>query len=147
MTERKDFVYRDSCFAYDTVQAKQLDYCNAYVRKLVRNGRVVAYELVSYCTPVCVVSFANDNPVLECSANCTCSNTTRNHVGRFLKEYAPMFNYYDAKRCADYITKSGTGSYRLKTCVMNSDKEPKAGNYIMITPYLLEPIKPFPVCY
>lgn len=51
-------------------------------------------HLISYTTLVCTID--NDG-YLTCTG--TYSNTTRKHIGSFLKEYAPNVNYYDAKKC------------------------------------------------
>lgn len=51
-------------------------------------------HLVSYTTLVC--SIDNDG-WLTCTG--TYSQTTRKHIGAFIKEYAPMLNYYNAKHC------------------------------------------------
>ena len=51
-------------------------------------------HLISYTTLVCSIS---PEGFLSCSG--TYSNTTRKHIGAFLKEYAPMLNYYNAKHC------------------------------------------------
>lgn len=51
-------------------------------------------HLISYTTLVCTI---NKNGYLSCTG--TYSQTTRRHIGSFLKEYAPNLCYYDAKRC------------------------------------------------
>jgi hypothetical protein len=51
-------------------------------------------HLISYTTLVCTID--NDG-YLSCTG--TYSQTTRKHIGSFLKEYAPNLCYYDAKRC------------------------------------------------
>lgn len=86
--------------------------------KKVNNGYypvAVTYDkCLKYCPyGSCGVMFANDNIILVsytttvitltsdgwlyCTG--TYSATTRKHIGAFLKEYAPMCNYHNAKFC------------------------------------------------
>lgn len=51
-------------------------------------------HLISYTTLVCTI---DPEGWLSCTG--TYSQTTRRHIGQFLKEYAPSMTYYDAKRC------------------------------------------------
>ena len=53
-----------------------------------------AIEFVSYTTTVITI---DPQGWLTCTG--TYSQTTRKQIGRFLSEYAPNINYYDAKRC------------------------------------------------
>ena len=68
---------------------KYQPYAQAGVRKY-ENGTI---QLISYVTTVCETS---SDGWLSCTG--TYSQTTRTHIGSFLKEYAPTFNYYTAKR-------------------------------------------------
>ena len=51
-------------------------------------------HLISYTTLVCTI---DNEGYLSCTG--TYSQTTRRHIGSFLKEYAPNLNYYNAKAC------------------------------------------------
>ena len=50
-------------------------------------------HLISYTTLVCTI---DNQGWLTCTG--TYSNTTRRHIGSFLREFAPNLNYYDAKK-------------------------------------------------
>lgn len=87
----------DTLNVYAKVEVEQLGYCNAFVRLCYlkdENGLILAKrELVSYCTPVVAITYRLDGTQkqLICSPAATCSNTTRKHVGSFLKEsYVPI---------------------------------------------------------
>lgn len=51
-----------------------------------------AIHLISYTTPV-----VNIDPMGWLTCNGTFSATTRKHIGAFMKEYAPNFNYHTCK--------------------------------------------------
>lgn len=51
-------------------------------------------DFVSYSTTVITI---DPEGWLTCTG--TYSQTTRKQIGRFLSEYAPNINYYDAKHC------------------------------------------------
>lgn len=68
------FESKDSTLGiYNRVDVNRLGCCNAFIRKCylrdMKGFILTKCELVSYCAPVA-----------------TCSNATRKHVGRFLKE-------------------------------------------------------------
>ena len=80
-------------YYYKTVTYdKRLKHCPYGSCGVVFNSNGV--HLISYTTLVC--SIDNDG-FLSCTG--TYSATTRKHIGAFLKEYAPMCNYYNAKSC------------------------------------------------
>ena len=86
---------------------KQLGYCNAYVLTSTQ-GVYVTHTLVSYCTKVARV-IVRDGCVLrvELGQAAHCSATTSKHVLRFLREYAPGFEFVvseqlDGKHGYDY---------------------------------------------
>lgn len=54
-------------------------------------------HLVSYTTRVISIDAEG---WLDCSG--TYSNTTRKHIGAFLREYAPNLNYYDVKSAYEH---------------------------------------------
>lgn len=96
-------------FYYRTMHyEKRLAYCP--------NGSCGTFErddgtkfLVSYSTTVLSL---DKNGWLECTG--TYSNTTRKHIGAWLKEYAPAANYYNAKKCYEdeLAYNVHTGEYR-----------------------------------
>lgn len=53
-------------------------------------------DFISYTTRVITI---NKDGFAECTG--TYSQTTRKQIGRFLREYAPMLNYYDMKAIAE----------------------------------------------
>lgn len=53
--------------------------------------------LISYTTLVCTI---DKNGWLECTG--LYSATTRKHIGKFLREYAPNLSYPDAKYCYEH---------------------------------------------
>lgn len=68
---------------------KYMPYAQAHV--IIDDNNNIA--LISYTTTVCVI---DRDGFLECTG--TYSNTTRRHIGNFLKEYAPNnITYYTAK--------------------------------------------------
>ena len=60
---------------------------------LYKDGEV---QLISYDTLVCYT----DHGYLYCTG--TYSNSTRKHIGAWLKEHFPMLSYYDMKYCYLY---------------------------------------------
>ena len=56
-----------------------------------KNGEV---SLISYSTLVCTI---DADGWLTCTG--TYSQTTRKHIGAFMREYGHGLNYYDAKHC------------------------------------------------
>ena len=98
------FESKDSTLGiYNRVDVNQLGYCNSFIRKCYLrdiNGFILTKcELVSYCTPVVAITYNLDGTQkqLLCSPAATCSNTTRKHVGRFLKERCVPITYLDIK--------------------------------------------------
>ena len=72
---------------------KQLGYCNAYVLTST-NGLYVTHSLVSYCTEVArIVIYGSSVLRVELGQAAHCSATTSKHVLRFLREYAPGFEF------------------------------------------------------
>lgn len=57
--------------------------------RVFENGTI---QLISYNTIVCEI---DTDKYLSCTG--TYSQTTRKHIGKFLKQFAPQLNYYDAK--------------------------------------------------
>ena len=83
----------EGCYEYTrfvTVDKKldRMPYAQAGILK-VNDG----LQLVSYETVVCEIV----GGWLHCYG--TFSNSTRRHIGAFLKEVAPSLTYYDAKAC------------------------------------------------
>lgn len=74
---------------YESKKLKFMPYASAIVKKY--DGQII---LQSYATDVIIID--RDN-YLTCTG--TYSQTTRKHIGAFLKEFAPLLNYYDAKAC------------------------------------------------
>lgn len=74
---------------YVDKKLSRMPYAQAGVR--FENGSII---LVSYSTVVCVI---DEHGFLTCTG--TYSRTTIKHISAFLKEYAPLLNYYNAKRC------------------------------------------------
>ena len=74
------------------IKLKDHKYANCYV---VKNE--MGIKLVSYKTEVIIAAKAEieDYWYIKCLG--TFSKTTAKHIGWFLKEYFPMFNYYDMK--------------------------------------------------
>lgn len=69
---------------------KGIDSCNAYERhlKCYNPSNLEVYELVSYCTPVCVcVNYGNDIIYVYANGASVCSASTKSHVSRFLKRH------------------------------------------------------------
>lgn len=69
---------------------KGIDGCNAYERHLTCNNpsTLEIYELVSFCTPVCVyVNYGNDVIYIYANGASVCSASTKRHVSRFLKRH------------------------------------------------------------
>lgn len=102
------FESKDSTLGiYNRVDVNQLGYCNAFIRKCylrdMKGFILTKCELVSYCTPVVAITYNLDGTqkqVLRAPA-ATCSNTTRKHVGRFLKERCVPITYLDVKRALE----------------------------------------------
>lgn len=98
---------------YAKVEVKQLDYCNAFIRKCYLqdgDGVVLAKrELVSYCTPVLSIAYRVDGTAkyLICSQYAICSATTRKHVGRFLNRYLTTVGYYTVKKALETPAEHG----------------------------------------
>lgn len=88
---------------YNRVDVKQLGYCNAFIRKCylrdMKGFILDKCELVSYCTPVVAIKYKLDGTQKQvfCATAATCSNTTRKHVGRFLKEMCVPLTYLGVK--------------------------------------------------
>ena len=102
------FESKDSTLGiYNRVDVKQLDYCNAFIRKCylrdIKGFILCKCELVSYCTPVVAITYKLDGTQEQvlCAPAATCSNTTRKHVGRFLKERCVPITYLDVKRALE----------------------------------------------
>lgn len=98
------FESKDSTLGiYSRVDVNQLGYCNAFIRKCYLrdiNGFILTKcELVSYCTPVIAITYKLDGEPKQvlCATDVTCSNTTRKHVGRFLKERCVPLTYLGVK--------------------------------------------------
>lgn len=69
---------------------KGVDGCNAYERYLACNNpsNLKVYELISFCTPVCVIaSYSDDVTYIYANGASTCSASTKRHVERFLKRH------------------------------------------------------------
>ena len=72
---------------------KQLGYCNAYVLTSTQDV-YVTHTLVSYCTEVARVVVCGPCVLrVELGRAAHCSVTTSKHVLRFLREYAPGFEF------------------------------------------------------
>lgn len=89
---------------YDTVRVEQLDSCNAFVRHCYKNypslgSIVICDELVSYCTPIIDVVYNINGTIsmYKCAPAATCSNTTRKHVGKFLRKIGADICYLSVK--------------------------------------------------
>ena len=82
----------DGYFVRTVSYDKRLEYCPNGSAGVVFNNNGV--NLVSYTTLVCTI---DADGFLSCTG--TYSNTTRKHIAAFLKEYAPMLSYHDAKYC------------------------------------------------
>lgn len=102
------FESKDSTLGiYNRVDVNQLDYCNAFIRKCylrdIKGFILCKCELVSYCTPVVAITYKLDGTQKQvlCAPAATCSNTTRKHVGRFLKERCVPITYLDVKRALE----------------------------------------------
>ena len=77
---------------------KQLGYCNAYVLTST-NGACVTHSLISYCTKVARVVICGPCVLrVELGQAAHCSATTSKHVLRFLREYAPGFEFVASKQ-------------------------------------------------
>ena len=81
----------DGYFTKTVTYDKRLQYCPNGSCGVVSSPE--GFYLISYTTPVC---FIDNDGFLSCTG--TYSATTRKHIGAFLKEYAPMLDYYDAKK-------------------------------------------------
>lgn len=132
---------------YAKVEVERLDFCNAFVRKCFRKSdtgfQLTKRELVSYCTPVLAISYNDDGSTLRltCAQAATCSATTRKHVGRFLKRYAPSMSYYaikDALATTDDMYNNG-----LRVIEMPSHKVHARPDNIHVYKVLYESIKAF----
>lgn len=98
------------------IELEGLDNCNAYVRYYVSdNGRTEYIELVSYSTPVMFIDM-HLGRVWALPA-CTCSQSTRAHVRRFLDQHpvyigrGKQLTYHDVKSLLDVIHR------RVGTCL------------------------------
>ena len=98
------FESKDSTLGiYNRVDVNQLGYCNAFIRKCylrdIKGFILTKCELVSYCTPVIAITYKLDGEPKHvlCATDATCSNTTRKHVGRFLKERCVPLTYLGVK--------------------------------------------------
>ena len=80
----------------EKLKLKNHQYCNCYVLK--DNDKIT---LVSYITEV-IIAVRNPKNKNEWFLKCTgtYSQTTRKHIGYFLKEYFPLLNYYNIKEIA-----------------------------------------------
>lgn len=76
----------DAPKSWTCISVKGIDGCNAYERHMQHDTtRLETYVLVSYCTPVCVISAYNGRPdYLYANGASTCSASTKRHVKRFL---------------------------------------------------------------
>ena len=81
----------DGYFTKTVTYDKNLAFCPSGSCGIVKNSNGI--NLVSYTTVVCTI---DNMGFLTCT--CTYSNTTRKHIGAFLKEYAPRLSYYDVKK-------------------------------------------------
>ena len=80
--------YLEKTVTYD----KRLQYCPHGSCGVVFND--YGTHLISYTTLVCSI---DHDGWLTCTG--TYSQTTRKHIGAFIREYAPMLSYYSAKHC------------------------------------------------
>ena len=74
---------------YESKKLKFMPYASAKVK--IYDGQII---LQSYATDVIII---DENGFMRCTG--TYSQTTRKHIGAFIKEFAPQFNYYTAKMC------------------------------------------------
>lgn len=84
---------------------KGIDGCNAYERNLTCNNpsNLEVYELISFCTPVCVyVNYGNDVVYIYANGASVCSASTKRHVSRFLKRHG--FNNTSIYKVASMVT-------------------------------------------
>ena len=136
---------------YAKVDAKQLDYCNAFVRSCYRNignDLVLAKrELVSYCTPVLAIGYGlNGEPLrVTCAPSATCSATTRKHVGRFLNRFCPSLSYHDIKNALAKPSQYYRNGLRVIELESNSVHERPDNMHAYNVLY--ESIKPFSAWY
>lgn len=81
------------CYDYSMRVDRRLKYCPyGQAGVIIKNDGTI--ELYSYTT--LVISITPDG-WLTCTG--TYSQTTRKHIGCFLREYAPNISYFDAKNC------------------------------------------------
>ena len=66
----------------------------------VNGNLTTGIVLMSYGTPVIAI---DPDGWLTCTG--TYSQTTRKHISAFMREYAPHFDYYDAKACYEKYQK------------------------------------------
>lgn len=74
------------------IKLKDHKYANCYVIK-----NEMGIKLVSYKTEVIIAAKAEIENYWYIKCLGTFSKTTSKHISWFLKEYFPMFNYYDMK--------------------------------------------------
>lgn len=119
---------------YNRVDVNQLGYCNAFIRKCyIRDMKgfiLIKCELVSYCTPVVAITYKLEGTQKQvlCAPAATCSNTTRKHVGRFLKEHCVPITYMDVKSALETPVKpnycNGLRLIDLQTGIITGYKDP-----------------------
>ncbi len=137
---------------YSRVDVEQLGYCNAFIRRCylkdLKSFILVKCELVSYCTPVVAITYKLDgtqNQVL-CAPAATCSNTTRKHVHRILKERCVPITYMGVKSALETPVKpnycNGLRLIDLQTGIITGYKDPY--NQFGVR---YDSIKPFNPCY
>ena len=83
--------YLEKTVTYD----KRLQYCPYGSCGVVFND--YGTHLISYTTLVCSI---DPDGWLTCTG--TYSQTTRKHIGAFIREYAPMLSYHSAKHCYEH---------------------------------------------
>lgn len=76
----------------EKIKLKNHPYANCYVEK-----NDMGIKLISYKTEVIIAAKAEIENYWYIKCLGLFSQTTRKHIGWFLKEYFPMFNYYDMK--------------------------------------------------
>lgn len=147
------FESKDSTLGiYNRVDVNKLDYCNAFIRKWylrdIKGFILCKCELVSYCTPVVTITYKLDGTQKQvlCAPAATCSNTTRKHVGRFLKERCVPITYLDVKRALETPIKpnncNGLRLIDLQSSLIKGYDDP-----FNMFDVRYDSIKPFNPCY